>query len=139
MDLEKLGPEAHECVERILGYLNYSSGAPDPKFIGAVNWLFAQIDEQYTPRKKKGRSRARGRATWQVLGDALRDGLDRIGDRSDAFRETHQAQSVLRLTFEEALPAYRRHHGDLLFHQDEVSLFRPLFIARVFEAVLSDD
>jgi hypothetical protein len=138
MDLPKLGPEAEECVRRILGYLNYSSGASDPKFIGDVNWLFGQIAKDSPPRKKKGRPRSCTLAAWQVLGQIVRQGLERVGDGSDAFPETHQAQSVVRLTFENVLPAYKQHHADLLFHQDEVALFQPLFIARVFEAVLSE-
>ena len=138
MDLQKLGPEAAECVQRILGYLNYSSGSSDPNFIGDVNWLFGQIDKQHPPLKMKGRPRSRILASWQVLGHVVRQGLDRTRDGSEALRETHQAECVIRLTFESVLPAYKQHHADLLFHQDEVTLFQPLFMARVFEAVLSE-
>ena len=138
MDLEKLGPEAGRCVERILGYLNYSSGASDPKFIGDVNWLFGQIGNQPPPWKKERRKESLALASWQLLGKIVLQGLDRIKDGSDAFPETHQAQFVIRLTFESVLPAYKQHHADLFFHQNEAALFQPLFIARVFEAVLSE-
>ena len=55
---------------------------------------------------------------------------------SEAFREVQQAEAVLQLVFQEALPAYRRHHADLLFHQTDELLFAPLFIGRMCEAVL---
>src|SRR5205085_2119383 len=35
------------------------------------------------------------------------------------------------------LPAYRRHHADLLAHQNDRDLYQPFFLARVFEAVLA--
>ena len=35
------------------------------------------------------------------------------------------------------MPAYRRHHADLLAHQGEQDLFQPFFLVRVFEAVLA--
>ena len=38
--------------------------------------------------------------------------------------------------FGKLLPAYRRHHADLLFHQTDRDLFQPFFLARLFEAIL---
>src|SRR5262249_20346615 len=38
---------------------------------------------------------------------------------------------------EHLLPAYRAFHRDLLWHQSDANLWRPLFIARAFEAILS--
>ena len=35
---------------------------------------------------------------------------------SSAFRDTGQAEAVIGLVFDEVLPAYRRHHADLLAH-----------------------
>ena len=43
---------------------------------------------------------------------------------------------MLELVFDQALPAYREFHRDLLFHQTDASLFRPFFVGRVCEAVL---
>jgi len=35
------------------------------------------------------------------------------------------------------LPAYRKFHRDLLWHQPDEQLWRPLFLGRVFESLLS--
>ena len=35
------------------------------------------------------------------------------------------------------LPAYRAFHRDLLWHQSDRELWRPLFLGRAFEAILS--
>src|SRR5262249_26032527 len=53
-----------------------------------------------------------------------------------AFRDVRQAKAVLELTFSKVLPTYRQHHADLLFHLSDYELFQPLFLVRVFEAVL---
>ena len=47
-----------------------------------------------------------------------------------------QAEAVLGLVFHHALPGYRLHHHDLLFHQKDEQLFLPFFIGRTCEAVL---
>ena len=44
-------------------------------------------------------------------------------DQTAAFRDADQAATVLKLVFDEALPAYRRFHRDLLFHRTDESLF----------------
>ncbi len=62
--------------------------------------------------------------------------MQAVRGTSDAFRQVEQAEAVLGLVFDAALPAYREFHRDLLFHQTEDSLFQPFFIGRVCEAVL---
>jgi len=135
-------PAAHRSdpdrrLEEILGYLNFSAGASDPAFLRALDSLFGAIEV------KAARARARGSKdpvapAWRQLAEQLRQGLGRVRGRSKAFEHVDQAKAVIRLVFDEALPAYRRFHGDLLFHQDETTLFRPLFIGRVCEAVLRE-
>ncbi len=116
-------------VEQVLGYLNFSSGASDGQFLANLNGLFAEVaDLTESPSQ---------RAAWKRLGDRLRDALSQLTQTSPAFRDAEQASGVVRLVFDAALPAYRRHHSDLLFHQTEETLFRPLFIGRMCEAVLS--
>ncbi len=66
----------------------------------------------------------------------LRAELHAVRGATDAFRQVDQAEAVLGLVFDAALPAYRQFHRDLLFHQTEETLFQPLFIGRVCEAVL---
>jgi hypothetical protein len=122
------GPAARApLVEQLLGYLNFSSGASDGQFLANLNTLFGQVAED-PPGK---------RPAWKRLGDRLRESLASLSQSSAAFRDAQQASEVLRLVFDEAMPTYRRHHADLLFHQTDEALFRPLFVGRMCEAVLS--
>ena len=66
----------------------------------------------------------------------LREALPGISDTSEAFRSAEQAEAVVGLVFFHALPGYRLHHRDLLFHQKDEQLFLPFFIGRMCEAVL---
>ena len=135
MDPAHLGLEAQEAIQRVVGYLNFSSGADDPGFLCDVNRLF---DLVAAGRGRPATAEVQGDAepAWRVLGRVIGAGLDAVHHTSDAFRQVEQAQAVLRLVFDRVLPAYRRHHRDLLFHQSEASLFEPLLIGRVCEAVL---
>ncbi|MGD0901036.1 MAG: hypothetical protein ABR915_24665, partial [Thermoguttaceae bacterium] len=127
MQSDRLGNAADRATQEILGYLNFSSGASDPKFLGNLNHLFGFL--QGGPEMTE--------PTWKVLRQVLQATLDGLHGRSEAFREVDQAEAVLDLVFESVLPAYRRFHADLLFHQTDESLFQPLFLGRVFEAVLT--
>lgn len=126
MDLSDLGTDARRFTQEILGYLNFSSGAPDPGFLQNVNALFGLIES----------ARSGGEPAWRTLAAVLRAGLEKLRDSSDAFRQVDQAEVVLPLVFETVPAAYRRHHRDLLFHQTDEWLFQPLFIGRTCEAVL---
>jgi hypothetical protein len=126
MDLSDLGGDAPKNVEEILGYLNFASGARDARFLKNVNELFGLLEA--------GRDEAK--PTWRILGKVLRHGLAELCGSSEAFRRVEQAEAVLGLVFDATLPAYRRQHRDLLFHQTDAGLFRPLLIGRVCEAVL---
>ena len=48
-----------------------------------------------------------------------------------------QARAVVRLLRDHLLPAYRKFHRDLLWHQSDRELWRPLFLGRAFEAILA--
>src|SRR5476651_2508975 len=110
---------------KLLGYLNFSDGRPDPRFRRALADAYgylAETDDE-TP--------------WKTLGDWLRAssaGLAESG--SAAFRDLSQAKLVLDATFDHLLSAYRKHHEDLLAHQDDVFLFEPFFLARGCETIL---
>jgi len=128
MDPEYSGSEVGKLVEEVAGYLNFSSGASDPRFLGALNGLYGTLAEDAAKR---------GEPVWQTLAQLLRTGLEDLASRADAFRQVDQAAAALRLVFEETLPAYLRFHSDLLFHQTDASLFQPFFVGRVCEAVLA--
>jgi hypothetical protein len=126
MDRPKPAGDISTISQDVLGYLNFSSGTPDPRFLEHVNKLFGLIEADS----------AAGKPAWRALGDVLRAELKAVEGASDAFRQVEQAEAVLKLVFDAALPAYREFHRDLLFHQTEETLFQPFFIGRTCEAVL---
>ncbi|MFH1268261.1 MAG: hypothetical protein ABIK89_21280 [Planctomycetota bacterium] len=138
MDLDHLGPEAWTRLEEIVGYLNFSSGAEDSRFLANLNALFGEIQARLDEDRPDGQAPSEGEPAWAALERLVRAGLDRLRGTSEAFRQTEQADAALRLVFGEALPAYRRHHRDLLFHQTDQALFQPFFLGRVCEAVLAE-
>ncbi len=144
MDHKRPAEEVSSVAQDILGYINFSSGAPDPRFLENINKLFgwlaaglsAESKEPQKPQKTKEPNEPATEPTWRALANLLRNELQAVRGVSDAFRQVEQVETVLGLVFDAALPAYREFHRDLLFHQTEETLFRPFFIGRVCEAVL---
>jgi hypothetical protein len=118
--------DADKTGQEILGYLNFSSGTPDSRFLLNINHLFELIDAN--PERLE--------PTWKAMHRFLAKTLQDLHGRGEAFRQIDQAEAVLGLVFDKTLPGYRQFHADLLFHQSEETLFQPLFIGRVCEAVL---
>lgn len=120
-----LDDHSRQQVRRILGYLNFSSGAEDTAMLRDLNELYGQIlafESCLLPHEQ----------LFEILFGELE--VARLEDR--ALEDPRQAQTVLQLTFQHVLPAYLSHHRDLLFHRSGESLFNAFFIGRVFEAVL---
>jgi hypothetical protein len=114
-------------LQTLLGYLNFSEGKPDPRFQRLLGETQAFLAERGV------------RAPWEALHRALKTRLAELqAGGATAFRDAHQAEAALALTFGQGLPAYRAHHADLLFHQTDTGLFQPFFLARVIEAVLAE-
>jgi len=133
------GPkDIHQCAEAVLAHLNLSSGAPDVRLLANLDRLFAHLagreDADLVPD-----TRSPGDTTCSKLHRLLRDELGRLRDTSSTFTRTEQVEAVLPLCFEHLLPAYRRWHADLLAHQSERRLFRPMFIGRAMEAILRQE
>ena len=126
MEAIELGPAARPALDEILGYINFSSGVPDPQFQRRLNEVFGLIQTRQDNRDMD----------WLQLQAVLESHLAVVHGNSPAFENVEQAETAVHLVFDETLPAYRRHHRDLLFHQPDHVLFQPFFIARVFEAVL---
>lgn len=111
-------------TQALLGYLNLSDGRPDPR------WQ-RQLNEAYAGLAAGGEA-----MPWQALLAGLRQALAGLHAAGGAaFRDAGQADQTLTLV-EALLPAYRRHHADLLAHLDDGQLFGPFFLARAFEAAL---
>ena len=136
MDLDQLVARSGKIPQGILGYLNFSSGAPDRRFLGNLNDLFGQIEGSAAGRRPRRGRAASSPPAWTLLRPLLEHALGRLQQAAEAFRQADQARAVLDLVFGKALPAYRDFHRDLLFHQSDESLFTPFFLGRVFEAVL---
>jgi len=108
-------------LREILGYLNFSGGKPDPAFQRNWNSLSTRRD---IPQAAQGRK------------DFLLSALAQLQATVPAFADCSQASAVLTLAFDACLPAYRRHHADLLFHLREEDFDQPFFQVRVIEALL---
>src|SRR5262245_48965674 len=106
-------------LQAILGYLNFSEGKPDVRFQKQLNDAFAVF------------ATAQSAKPWADLASALNQVLHELQDsNAAAFRDATQARQVIDLVFQGLLPAYRRHHADLLAHLSETDLWQPFFLAR---------
>ncbi len=111
-------------MEEIVGYLNFSSGVSDPKFLRNLNELFRSLDEV-------------GDEALALIGQLLTQTIERLKTNGGAFADTTQADAVIRILIEHFLPEYREFHRDLLFHQESYDLWQPFFVGRACEAILS--
>lgn len=112
---------------RLLGYLTFSDGRPDPKFRAGIADPFATLADLNDP------------TPWSTVGRwLLSRAADLEGSGPAAFRDLSQARAVVPLAFDAVPAAYRRHHADLIAHQSDASLFTPLFLARCCEATLAE-
>jgi len=113
-------------LSAMLGYLNFSEGKPDARFQRNLSDVFALLEAR------------KAAEPWRVLHDVLAKELTLLHEgQGSAFRDVDQAREVLRLALGQLLPAYRKHHADLLFHQSDADLFQPFFVVRALEAVLA--
>jgi hypothetical protein len=118
-------PDEDQLLEDMLGYVNFSSGSPDPKFLLSMNQFW-----------RRSPAPPGGVLSWKWAGQRLRDRLASLPPGAAAFEDTEQASRVLELVWEQAIPGYLDFHRDLLFHQNEDDLLGPFFVGRVCEAVL---
>lgn len=114
--------------QEILGYLNFSSGATDPAFLKRLSELWEGVEGAGIGPEQ----------SHAVIADLLKAKLEELSASQPTFKNADQGRAVLRLTFEGVLPAYRNHHRDLLFHQTPGSLWRPYFVGRAIEAILTE-
>src|ERR1041385_6193187 len=112
-------------LQGALGYLNFSTGRPDPRFHKQLNDAYAAA------------ARMNSAAPWEALYDWLRRDLETLRATNSAFQDAQQAAAVLPTVFTQLLPEYLQYHADLLAHQKPVHLFQPGFLARACEAVLA--
>jgi hypothetical protein len=119
--------EVEQTVDpaKLLGYLNFSDGRPDPRWQKLVNDAFDLLATYGEPYP------------WLALHEWLSARLGSLhASGAAAFKDVTQARRVLGL-FPRVLAAYRQYHADLLAHQPDAGLFQPFFLVRVFEAILA--
>ncbi len=121
-------PESLAQLQReVLGYLNFSSGVSDGKFLRAISTIYASLETPEKPTDKL--------AIDQFL-DGLSDRLTELAGEGGAFAEATQAEAVLQAA-REFRETYTAFHRDLLWSRSDDRLWRPFFIGRVFEAILA--
>jgi hypothetical protein len=122
-------PDARDqsLLQEIIGYLNFSSGASDPSFHKNLNSLFCRIESRGGPEGD----------SVTVLCDWLMGRIEQLRKDSSAFGDVSQARAVVELLRSHLLPTYRKFHRDLLWNQSDRELWRPLFLGRAVEAVLT--
>lgn len=112
-----------EALRDLLGYLNFSQGSVSSRFRSALNELFRDAVRATSPT---------------VLRDFLLAELHRLSESGDvACANPAQADEVIRLTIDQLLPAYEKHHSDLLGHLSTEDFYSPFLLARMFEAALA--
>jgi hypothetical protein len=112
-------------MEHVLAYLNFSSGSCDPQAQRNFNSLFAHLAADHPD------------GVCERLGKVLLARLSELHGASAVFSEVQQAQEVLETVWNGVLPAYLEHHRDQYFHLGPDQLFRPFFLMRVIELVLT--
>ena len=115
-------------IQQVLGYLNFSSGASDPQFLGALNALF---------RSSNTANPASPKTTDEVLAE-LNSSLTELEGSSTTFADAKQARRLLELvpTF---IDAYFEHHSELLAHHSKDQHCNSFFLGRAIEVLLSGD
>jgi hypothetical protein len=111
---------------KLVGYLNFSDGRPDPKFRGGLAEAWAVLLDLLDP------------APWRTLPrwlDRRADELQASG--SAAYADVAQAKAVIAAGLVDLPAAYKAFHADLLAHQTDAGLFGPFFLARCAEAALA--
>jgi hypothetical protein len=126
-------PAPRDAAAIVLGYANFSSGSFDPAVWRAISQLYADRE----PADPLG-AVAEQPDTPAGVAAALRARLDQLAAGEPAFADCRQARWALATTFDVLLPAYRRHHADLLEHQPPGAIERPFFVMAAIRALLAE-
>ena len=119
----------------VLGYLNFSSGSSDGKFLRSLSELF-----QLSSRRESGdcsiSEDSPNLITQMITG--LQDRLGQLASEGGAFADAKQAEEVLEKTLQ-FHETYHAFHQDILWSCPEQLLWQPFFLGRVFETVLASE
>ncbi len=144
-----------ESIDQVIGYLNFSSGHSDPRFLCGIDDLFRIAEAGHsvfpgpdapsvsgsTPDRpdESAELKVEFSESVSVAGRVLsflNSRIELLRSTSDTWRDVLQSQLVLALCSDYVLPAYLRVHRDQLFHQDQQFLFNSFFVGRVLETTL---
>ncbi len=114
-------------LDKLLGFLNLSSGAHDPFVFKSLNALYEELS-------KNGNGPAA--PLYATVGALLNERLRALEGQNSTFNDCSQVRAVLALCFEQLPAAYREFHADVLFHQTDDFLFNSFFMGRALEAAL---
>jgi hypothetical protein len=113
-------------LPKLVGYLNFSNGRPDPRFQAIWNQaqtFVAGIDPE---------------RPWQTLSSWLVENFPNIqAQGGSAFGDLTQAREVLSLLTEQVIPEYVRFHENLFNHLPLKELCQPYFVVRTLETILA--
>lgn len=129
MRMDALLPELTRRFDppKLVGYLNFSDGRPDPKWRRLLADAFGFLQDRDDPHP------------WTTVHGWLTAATAELAKAgSAAFKDTTQADAVTAATFEHLPPAYRRFHTDLLGVQPDAVLFNAFFFAKGAEAILKE-
>jgi hypothetical protein len=111
---------------KLVGYLNFSNGRPDPRFQASWNQAQSFVAGFDTDRP------------WLTLSTWLISQFPALQEKGgSAFGDLSQARHLLSLLTEHVIPAYVDFHHDLLNHLPLRDLCQPYFIVRALETILA--
>ena len=133
-DSQRLRDEVLEARCRTVPRHKNSQPTSDPDQRGSLKSL---LEHDGVDRSRCQLLRRDGVMTaFESVHQALTTRLQSLGDENQTFQDSRQASAVIAFVFEQFLPAYLRHHRDLLFHQNTEIIFNSFFVARLFEKSL---
>lgn len=132
MKYQPVPAETSKSTQAVLGYLNFSAGAHDPQLFAHLSKLYRFCGDSHNTRLPEvGKP-----PLWLAVTELLSMQLDWLQKNDEAFIDTEQAKSAIELIRTTIFSEYKNFHQDLLYHQDDSSLFNPFFLGRVFEHLL---
>ncbi len=134
MGAQDLSADGVNAVQKVLGYLNFSSGATDPAFFASLDAVFSHVTSLDDADQEVTGDTSRV-ANWQLATDFLLDQLDDLEKNSPTFSNSEQARRLLTL-LPDVVRGYRHFHADLLQHQSDDFLFNAFTFGRICEVVL---
>lgn len=126
-----------EIMDKVLGYLNFSSGNHDPAFLVNLDALFRDVRDTRENRPTEESSSVQ--PIWVGVRERLLSRLGELTESNPTFKDSAQANVILETIFDHFLPVYRKFHRDLLFHQSDDLIFNSFFVGRAFEMGLQVD